>query len=187
MNTRFLAAASMALGLASAACQSFPVDTASAFARSAGESTVMVGSTCNRPLAKGFDSCQLERGKPLPKLTLMMMNPGEWALSDCRLNIWRQGAVDHPQLVEVDLTELTRQVEEDGFCLLKLETLERFPDPRDGSQWHTIPISGGFFIEVLAPGYNPVPSPDVINWCFAVGRTTKGRTVMKSINRDHCK
>lgn len=168
------------------ACQTLREDRGSSFARSAGESTIVLGG-CSKPLTKGFESCQLERGKPLPLLQIAFLNPAEYAISDCELNLWKQGAVTQPTLLEIDVAELNDQIHRNGMCILKVETIERYPDPKNKTQFHEIPISGGFFVELLEPGYNPVPAPDVINWCYMVGRTTKGRTIMKKMASSKCK
>lgn len=162
-----------------ASCHVVPEDR-SAYARGAGESTMAVGSTCSRPLEKGFSACQLERGKTLPPLFLAFVNRAEYAVSDCELNLWKTGSIDSPKLIELDLAPLTAQVERNGFCILKIEAIEKFQDPRDKNQFHEIPLSGGFFIEVLEPGYFPVPSPDLNAFCqvYKIERTTKGRTTI---------
>lgn len=134
----------------------------------------------------GYIGCQLERGKSLPTLTIIMTNPGEWAISDCGLNLWKSGTMTNPGFVEVDLSGLNESANKFGFCMLKIETVERWPDNKDKKQFHQIPISGGFFIEMLEPGYYPKPPAPVVAWCYVLGRTTKGRTMMKRVSQDYC-
>lgn len=151
-------------------------EDSSAFAASAGQSTIVLGS-CRSDFKLGWDQCLVERGMPtFPTLRFIMTNPGEWAVSDCGAGLYRTGSVAAAGIVEVDLAGLRAQAERTGFCLLKIETAERYPDPRDNNQFRTIPMRGGFFLEVVDPGYFPTPSNDVVAFCVKVARTTRGRT-----------
>lgn len=158
-----------------ASCKTLPEDK-SAFAAVAGQSTIVLGA-CSSDFKLGWEQCLLERGSStFPTLRFVMTNPGEWAVGDCELGIYRTGAVNQPGLVEVPLDGLRRQAEQNGFCVLKIEAVERYPDPNDSNQLRSIPLRGGFFLELIQPGYMPVPSNDVVAFCVKVGRTTKGRT-----------
>lgn len=157
-------------------CKTIPID-ASAFAASAGERTMLLGG-CQRPLAKGFDFCQFERGATLPTLSMGFVNPADYAVSDCELGIFKTGSVNFPGTVEIDLAPLSEMINKKGFCILRVEVVERFKDPGDPNQLREIPLVGGFFIEMLQPGYKPIPADDVVAWCFTVKRTTSGRTTV---------
>jgi hypothetical protein len=140
---------------------------------------MLLGSSCSRPMALGYDSCQLVEGQGIPNLTLYFLNPAEYAVSDCTLGIHKTGSIDGPGEVQVDLSGLKDQVDKYHFCLLRIEALEKYPDPRDKNQLRQIPFAGGFFIETLDKDYFPVPSEDVISWCFTVKATNKGRRTLE--------
>lgn len=162
-----------------AQCRPVPEDRESSFAVKAGQSTVVLGSSCQRGLSLGYGACQLTRGTNLPNLQILFMNDGEYLVSDCQFGILKSGSAKKGELVDVDLAALQSWVDKNSFCLLKVEAVESYPDPGDSNQLRKIPIAGGFFIEALDPGYIPVPTPDLIAWCYQVERTTKGRTVVK--------
>lgn len=153
-------------------CNSLPIDT-SAFALASGQSTIVLGG-CNKPLEVGWSACNHTRGSPLPRLRLFFTNAASYAVGDCNANVWRTGSVPSAQMVEIDLSELRPDAEARGFCLLKIEAEETYNDGR------VIPLAGGFFIETLAPGYLPTPTRPEIAWCYKVGRTTAGRTIMEA-------
>lgn len=153
-------------------------DRGSAFALEAGQATMALGG-CSRPLRLGYESCQLERGSEMPRLRLAFSGPAEYAVSDCELSIFRQGSVDQAGVVELDLSPISAQIQAAGFCLLKVEALEHYPDPGDPSQRHPIPLAGGFFIETYAPGFLAVPAHQDVAWCYELRRTTKGRTTVE--------
>ncbi len=155
-------------------CRSF-VEDSSAFAASAGQATMLLGSSCSRPLALGYDACQIKKGQKMPTLTLLFMNPAEYAVSDCELGIYKTGSIDAAGEVEVDLSPLTSQVDKDHFCLLRIEVIERYPDPKDKKQLREIPLAGGFFVEQLADDFFPNPPDNVVTWCYKVSGTNKGR------------
>lgn len=162
---------------AASSCSTIPNDT-SAFARVSGESSVILGSSCYRPLEKGYSSCQLTKGQPLPKLSIAFLNAAEYAVSDCDLNLWKTGSALKGTLVEIDTAELTNQVEKNGFCLLKIEAIEKFEDQRDPSQLRSISMTGGFFIELLDKDYYPDFPSELTAFCYEyrLERTTAGRT-----------
>jgi hypothetical protein len=165
--------------LAASSCKSLPEDRG-AFAAEAGESTIVLGS-CSSEWNKGWEQCLAEKGPgDMPTLRFMMMNAGEWAVSDCELGIYQTGSTIGPAVVEVDLNELRPQAEKNGFCILKIEAVERFPDPRDSSQQRPIPLKGGFFLEMVETGYFPTPSRSQIAFCVKAYRTTKGRTIVQA-------
>lgn len=165
----------LALG---ATCRHKIIEDSSAFALAAGEPTMILGG-CQRPLTKGYDSCQIRENSQLPKLQMAFTSPAEYAISDCRLGIFHTGSVDQPGMVEVDLAPLDAQIKEDGFCILRVEAIERYPDPRDKNQLREIPLAGGWFIEVLDPDYIPSPPDQLVSWCYKVRRTNKGRTTVE--------
>lgn len=158
-----------------AACRPIP-DDKSAFASEAGQSTIVLGA-CQGGFNIGWSQCLLEKGQAdFPKLKFIMTNPGEWAVSDCSLGLYKTGAKDGPGLVEVDLSGLKDQANSTGLCILKVETVEKYRDPRDKDQWRSIYMRGGLFLELVEPGFFPVPSNDAIGFCIKVARTNKGRT-----------
>jgi hypothetical protein len=117
----------------------------------------------------------------LPVLSLYFTNPAEYAIGDCGGGIFHAGS-GGPGLVTVDLSPLSEQANRLGMCLLKVEAMEKYPDNRDSGQFHSIPITGGLFIEMLRPGFQPVPAEPVVGWCYRIGRTTKGRTKIEKCN-----
>lgn len=176
----------LAICLAGASCKPIAIDS-SAFALESGNRTVFLGSdNCGLPINIGYMACAVERGSKVPNLRIIFMNPGEYAVSDCRLGIYVTGSVPGPMEVPIDLSNLKNQLDEDGFCLLKVETKERFPDNSDSSQFHEIHMGGTFFLEAFAPGYMPIPSKTSIGWCARVGRTTKGRAYLKTLDAEDC-
>ncbi len=160
--------------LLGASCRALPEDH-SAFASEAGQSTIVLGA-CGADFNVGWGQCLLEKGATFPTLRFVMTNPGEWAVGDCELGIYKTGSQAAAGLVEVDLAGLKNQASKNGFCILKIETVERYPDRRDRTQLREINMRGGLFVEMVDPGYFPTPSNDVIAFCVKVGRTTKGRT-----------
>jgi hypothetical protein len=96
--------------------------------------------------------------------------------------MWKTGTAKKGELVTIDLASISSQVENNGFCLLKIETVEHFPDNRDPTQIRSVSMSGGFFIELLDADYFPEPPKDMIAFCteFKIERTTKGRTKVTS-------
>lgn len=158
-------------------CQPRALDD-SEMALTAGQAT-MVFSGCTKPIAMGYDVCQLARGQKLPKLELGFINPAEWAVSDCSGGFYKSGSVQQPGIVEVDLSGLQAQADRMGVCWLRLEATERYPHDQDGRQLASYAVAGGFIIEFLAPGYNPVPSQNVTGWCAQINRTSKGRTTVE--------
>lgn len=120
----------------------------------------------------------IERGNglPFPTLRFVMTNAGDYAVSDCGGGILKSGSVAKPGLVELELEGLRPITERQGFCILELETNEKFTDPKGGSLMRTLNMRGGFFIEAIQPGYFPIPSQPDIAFCTKVERTTKGRT-----------
>jgi hypothetical protein len=175
----------VAAAFAVAACKSLPEDRGSEFAINAKDHTVVIGTTgaqlgpgCQEPIEKGWKGCQIVEGAPLPTLTLLFTNPGSYAVGDCEFGLFKTGQAQ-PGMTEIDLGPLNDQVKKNGFCLLKIEVKEFYPDGRDKNQIHEIPMAGGFFIEALPAAYFPVPTPEVVAWCRKVYRTTKGRTVVE--------
>lgn len=167
-----------ALIFGAATCKPIPEDQ-SAFASEAGQSTIVLGA-CDSEFNLGWGHCSLTRGSTsFPTLNFVMTAPGEWAVGDCELGLYKSGAAAAPGIVEVDLSGLKDQAEKNGFCVLKIETVEHFPDPHDGSVLRSVPMHGGFFVEMVQPGYMPVPDPKMIAFCLKVSRTTKGRTVIE--------
>lgn len=163
------------LGIGS--CQKNVVD-ASPMALESGQATMVFGG-CSRQMAMGYDVCQLLRGQKLPILQLGFLNAGEWAVSDCRGGLYKQGATDKAGMVEVDLSGLQTQAESARACWLRIESVEHYADAKDPSQKHMIALAGGFIVEFLAPGYMPVFASDLDNWCYKVSRTTSGRTLVE--------
>ena len=162
-----------------ASCRTIP-DDKSAFASDAGQSTIVLGA-CETGFNLGWGQCLLEKGAAsFPTLKFIMTNKGEWAVSDCALGLYKTGAADKPGIVEVDLSALKSQLDAAGMCILKIETIEKYPDPRDKDQMRSIYMRGGLFLEQVDPGYFPTPSPDVIGFCVKVYRTNKGRTVLEA-------
>lgn len=162
-----------------ASCRTIP-DDKSAFASEAGQSTIVLGA-CGADFNVGWGQCLFEKGNtPFPSLKFIMTNKGEWAVSDCNLGLYKTGAMAHAGLVEVDLSGLKSQADSTGMCILKIETVEKYPDPRDKDQMRSIYMRGGLFLELVDPGYFPTPSPDAIGFCVKVYRTNKGRTVTEA-------
>lgn len=151
------------------------IEDSSAYALKAGQSTLLLGSTCSEPLALGYSSCPIRVGQKLPILTLFFMNEAEYAVSDCELGVYKTGSISAPGEVEIDLAPLTWQVDKDHFCLLRIEAVERYPDPKDPKQLREIPLAAGFFIEQLDPSYFPTPPDNLVTWCYVVKGTNKGR------------
>lgn len=167
----------LALAFFSCASCRVPEDRSSAYAAEAGKNTIVLGS-CGADFNVGWSNCELERGssEPFPVLHLVMTNPGDWAVSDCSLGIYKTGAQAQAGIVDIDLTGLKAQAEHVGFCLLKIETNEKFPDPQAPGQTRTLYMRGGMFIEMIDPAFNPIPSQPDVAFCLEVARTTKGRT-----------
>lgn len=180
MTTRIAVVGMLAVALLGATCQSLP-DDKSAFAANAGHSTIVAGA-CQAEFNLGWPQCLIEDGKnfKLPVLRFVVTNPSEWAVSDCELGVFKTGSTSAAGVVEVDLSELEDQAKKNRLCILKIETKEFYPDPRDGNQKHTIYMRGGMFLEVVEPGYFPTPSNDVVAFCVKVARTTKGRTKIEN-------
>ncbi len=158
------------------ACQTMPEDP-SAYASEAGQSTIVLGA-CESGFNVGWGQCLLEKGSsaPFPTLRLILTNPGEWAVSDCELGLFKTGAVDEPGIVDIPLAPLKTQLEKNGFCILKIEATEKHKSPQDSDQIRSLYMRGGFFLEMVPAGYFPVPSAPDIAFCVKVERTTKGRT-----------
>ncbi len=169
----------MGLALSGVGSCAHIVEDTSAGALASGEATILLGG-CEQPLRKGWEHCAVTRGKPLPILTLAFTNPADYAVSDCEFGIFKTGSVAAAQIVEIDIAPLAAQIAKVGFCLLKVEATERYPDPRDPKQLREIPLGGGFFVEAFDPGYLPVPPPQVTSWCYKVSRTNKGRALMET-------
>lgn len=170
------------LCVACASCKVTVIEDSSAFAVSAGHSTILLGSTCSEPMALGYSSCPIKTGQKLPILSLFFMNPAEYAVSDCELGVYKTGSISEPGEVQVDLAPLTWQIEKDHFCLLRIEALERYPDPKDPKQLREIPLAGGFFVEQLDAKYFPDPPDNVVTWCYKVKGTNKGRRKIEACN-----
>lgn len=147
-------------------------------AAQAGDATMLLGSSCSRPMTLGYDTCQLQKGQPLPELRLYFFNAAEYAVSDCRFNILKTGSVDKAGEVVIDLSGLNDQVAQSGFCMLRLEAIEKYPSTEDPNQKRQIAFAGGFFIELLDPEYFPVPSDATVSWCYQISGTNKGRRKM---------
>ena len=101
------------------------------------------------------------------------MNPGNYAVSGCDLELFASGNVASPGPVTIDLANLTARATTLGFCFIKIETEERWENQR------RIPLSGGFIVEVYQRGYLPVPPREDLAFCYKVARTTSGRTTME--------
>lgn len=159
----------------SSSCKVNIIEDPSAFALEAGQSTMLLGSDCSRPLGLGYDSCAIRVDEKMPTLRLAFFNAADYAISDCNLGIHQTGSVSKQSVVDVDLSGLTDQVQKQKFCLLRVEAVERYPDPKDPTQLRQIPLAGGFFIEVLNKDYFPVPDDSVVSWCLKISGTNKGR------------
>jgi hypothetical protein len=170
------------LNLACASCKVNVVEDSSAFAIEAGQATLLLGSDCSQPLALGYLSCPVRQGQNLPILSLYFMNPAEYAVSDCELGLYKTGAINTPGEVDIDLAPLTWQVDKNKFCLLRIEAIERYPDPKDQKQLRQIPLAGGFFVEQLDDSYFPTPTDNVVTWCYKVKGTNKGRRKIEACN-----
>ena len=168
------------LMMACASCKVTVIEDSSPMALSAGHSTMLLGSNCQRPMALGYDSCPLRRGQTLPILHLFFMNPADYAVSDCELGIYKTGSMSGAGQADIDLSPLTSQIDRNRFCLLRIEAIERYPDPRDPKQLREIPFAGGFFLELLDDNYFPEPSDDVVTWCYIVKGTNKGRRKLET-------
>lgn len=173
-----LALFALPLVIACASCR-LPNDD-SAYAATAGQSTIVLGA-CGAEFNVGWGQCLIEKGSalPFPTLKFIMTNPGEWAVSDCGLGLYRTGSVGATGLVEVDLSGLQSQAEKNGFCILKIETVEKHKNIKDPRQNSNLYMRGGFFLEIVDPGYFPTPAPSAIAFCVKVKRTIKGRTVIE--------
>lgn len=145
----------------------------SPLALSANQATMVLGG-CARPLARGYDSCQLTDGSLLPTLSLLFMNPADYVVSDCEFGLFKTGSIEQPGVVEIDLAPLSLQINKSKLCILKVEAIERWVDESDVS--HPIPLAGGFFIEMFPPHYFPVAADTQTAFCLKVSRTTAGRT-----------
>jgi len=163
-----------------ASCQRI-VDDKSAHASEAGQSTIVLGS-CNSEFKTGWDTCLIENATMLsmPTLRFVMTNPGDYAVGDCELGLYKTGSVEQAGVVEIDLSGLTLQLKKQKLCILKIETSEKYSDPLDTSQKRSIYMRGGLFIELVEPGYFPTPTNDVVSFCVKVARTTKGRTKIEN-------
>jgi hypothetical protein len=178
---KFLVAVTfVAVFISGATCHRVPEDSASAFAAVAGEATMLLGG-CEKPLRVGHESCLVEKGKPLPTLTLAFTNPAEYYVSDCNGGILVQSSIADAGIVDIDTTKLAAQLEKAELCFLEVEAREYFADPNYPKQRRMIPFIGGFFIRSVAPGYFPVPPPNLSAFCIRVDRTTKGRTTLKQV------
>lgn len=163
----------VALCILAVGCNSLPIDQ-SAFASSAKVKTVVLGG-CFRPFEIGWSSCQIEEGGVLPKMQILFMNPGNYAVGDCNMGVLATGSVQAPGIVEIDLAPLTSVATERGFCFVKVDVEERWGDNNS----RRVPMAGGFMIEVYERGYLPTPPRVDLAWCYKVARTTSGRTVME--------
>lgn len=170
----FSGLAAVGIMLTAACCRPL-VDDASAFATKSGNSTMLLGSSCKKALELGYGYCPLKVGQAMPPLELFFMNAAEYAVSDCLLGLHKTGSLNVPGTVVIDLSGLTAQIQKNRFCMLRVEAVEKYPDPRDPSQLRQIPLTGGFFIEVLDDGYFPEPSDQEVSWCYKVSGTNKGR------------
>ena len=173
----------LAVSSLGASCRTFPEDTGP-FAAEAGHATIVIRAedsavlgSCDTDFALGWGHCLLERGQEtFPELQFVMTRPGEWAVGDCELGLYKSGSTQGPELVTVDLSGLRNQIERIGMCILKVETFEYYPDPRSSGQQREVYTNGGFFVELIAPGYFPVPANEKVAFCVKVMRTTRGRT-----------
>jgi hypothetical protein len=151
-------------------------DDSSQFAVEARANTLSLGSDCFRALELGYSYCPVTDHENLPKLRILFLNPAEYAVSDCFLGIHEKGSVDHAGLVEINLSGLDEQAKQERFCLVKVEAIEHYLDPNDPTQTHDLPLTGGFFIEVLPENYFPKPTKSQSSWCYQVSQTIKGRS-----------
>lgn len=172
--------------LLACSCKPLAEDRNSAFAMESGDKTILLGASCSLPINKGYAACQLSANQEVPSLSIFFMNEAQYAVSDCRLGILESGAVTKPGELKISLARLRPQLDEDKFCLIKIEAYEKYPDPRDETQIRTIPLGGLFFVERLGSGYIPKPSKSAIGWCAKVGRTTKGRTYLEALDPEEC-
>lgn len=172
----------LTLALLGASCKTLPEDK-SAFASSAGESTIVLGA-CGAEFNKGWSQCLIESGSnfTLPVLRFVTTNRAEWAVSDCENGIFKTGSIEKAGLVEVDLKDLNAQALDRKLCILKIEVVEQYRDQRDKDQFHSVFMRGGLFVEVVDPGYFPTPTNDMLAFCVKVARTTKGRTKIEKCN-----
>ena len=154
------------------------IEDPSRMALTAGDMAMLVGG-CEKPLVKGYENCQIRRGGTLPVLSLHFLNPAQYAISDCLTQIYKRGKIDAAGTVSLDLAGITEQARRFGFCLIRVEAVEYYPDPRDPSQVRTIPMAGGFFIEVLDDDYIPEPTRALTSWCYIIRGTNKGRRSMQ--------
>lgn len=164
--------------LGASSCSTGPMAMdGSAYALESGQATMLLGG-CTRDLVIGYDACWFEKGATLPKLHMVFTNPAEYAVSDCNLGIYQTGSVAKAGVVDVSLAKLSTQLNETGFCMLRVEVVEYYPDPKDNSQIRQIPMAGGWFIEMFDKGYMAIPPKTLTGWCYIVRRTTAGRTVL---------
>lgn len=161
-----------------ASCQRV-VEDSSAAALESGDRTLLLGADCMQPLSLGYSACQLKKGQPIPELKIYFMNPAEYAVSDCQFNILKTGSTNEAGEVTVDLTNLQDQVSKNGFCMLRVEAIERYVDPSGSRAIRQIAFAGGFFIEMLEPSYFPEPSDAAVSWCYKIKGTNRGRRKME--------
>lgn len=180
MGRLLLILGSLAVCSLGVACKTLPEDK-SAFASSAGESTIVLGA-CQSEFKKGWDTCLVEKGPnfKMPTLRFITTTAAQWAVSDCELGLYQTGSIDKKGVVEVDLSGLSAQVIKNHMCILKIEQVEQYPDQRDKNQMRYVYIRGGLFVEAVDPGYFPTPTNDVLAFCVKVARTTKGRTKIEN-------
>lgn len=133
---------------------------------------------CLKPLTTGWDSCLIEKDGSLPQLRLFFMNPAEYMISDCEFGVFKTGSTKGGEVL-VDVSGLNNQVQSKKLCILDVEAIESFPDTKDPSQLHKVPLIGGFYIQVIDKGYMPIPDPNLLAWCKKIKRTTKGRTIIE--------
>lgn len=162
-------------------CKDLPLDT-SVSASEAGQMTQVLGTlgSCQNKLNIGISTCYMTKGQALPKLSIFFANEASYAVSDCDFGILENGSVDKAGLVEIDLSRLDETLKRRGFCFLKVDSIERYPDPKDDEQKHNILLTGGFFIEAIDPNFKITPTKSEIAWCYKIARTTKGRTIMEA-------
>lgn len=166
------------LVLGGATCQPVKEDPSQP-ALASGQATVLLGSDCQNPLEMGFTHCAITKGAAIPSLHLYFMNPAQYKISDCNLGNFVEGAVAiKAGEVVVDLSPLRSQIES-SFCILKIEAIEFYPDPRDEKQTRQYPLAGGFFLESYEPGYFPTPPPAAVSWCYKISGTNQGRRKME--------
>lgn len=111
----------------------------------------------------------MERGGPYPPLRVYFINPGNYMVSDCFNGVLTQGAARAGETVTIPLDSLTADMERLGFCLLKVDTIERWGDGRSTA------LAGGFVVELFDRGYMPSPPRELVAFCKKFGRTTAGR------------